>query len=246
MSLLQYEHRDVAKRKIPEDIARKFNYGYGADSSGATVQIANYYNDEKQIVGQKLRYADKSFKFIGDAKSSMMYGMQLWANTGKKLVITEGEIDALSYATATDGKYPVISLKNGANAAKKEIAANIDWINGYEEVYVWFDNDDAGRQAVNEITTIIPADKLRIIRHPKYKDANEVLIYEGKAGVVNTFYNAERYKPDDIVTPLDLIDTIAEPIKMGFDYAYEHLTKMLYGRRFGEVVVVGAGVTSGS
>lgn len=245
MSLLQYEHRDVAKRKIPEDIARKFNYGYGADSSGATVQIANYYNDEKQIVGQKLRYADKSFKFIGDAKSSMMYGMQLWANTGKKLVITEGEIDALSYATATDGKYPVISLKNGANAAKKEIAHHIDWINGYEEVYVWFDNDDAGRQAVNEITTIIPADKLRIIRHPKYKDANEVLNYEGKAGVVNTFYNAERYKPDDIVTPLDLIDTIAEPIKMGFDYAYEHLTKMLYGRRFGEVVVVGAGVSVG-
>ena len=245
MSLLTYEYKDIAKRNIPESIARKFNYGYGADSSGATVQIANYYNDEKKIVGQKLRYPTKDFKFVGDAKASTMFGMQLWSNTGKKLVITEGEIDALSYATATDGKYPVISLKNGANSAKKEIAEHIDWINGYEEVFVWFDNDDAGRQAVNDITTIIPADKLRIIRHPKYKDANEVLVYEGKAGVVNAYYNAERYKPDDIVTPLDLLDTIAEPIKMGFEYAYDHLTKMLYGRRFGEVVVVGAGVSVG-
>lgn len=245
MSLLAYECGELPARNIPESIARKFNYGIGADASGATVQIANYYNDEKEIVGQKLRYKNKDFKFVGDAKSSTMFGMQLWANTGKKLVITEGEIDALTYATATDGKYPVISLKNGAQSAKKEIAEHIDWINGYEEVFVWFDNDDAGRQAVNDITTIIPADKLRIIRHPKYKDANEVLQYEGKAGVVNAYYNAERYKPDDIVTPLDLLETIAEPIKMGFEYAYEHLTKMLYGRRFGEVVVVGAGVSVG-
>lgn len=245
MSLLSYEIREVSKRKIPESIAQQFKYGFGHDKDGNKVHVANYYNKDKEIVGQKLRYPNKDFKFIGDAKASTMFGMQLWGNTGKKLVITEGEIDALSYATATDGKYPVISLKNGAQAAKKEISANIDWINGYEEIYIWFDNDEAGRQAVDDITSLIPADKLRIIRHPDYKDCNEVLTYKGKAGVVNAFYNAERYKPDDIVTPLDLLDTIAEPIEMGFDYAYESLTKLLYGRRFGEVVVVGAGVSVG-
>lgn len=245
MNLLDYEYQDLVKRKIPEQIAKQFRYGIATDANGIRCQVANYFNKDKEIVAQKLRYPDKTFKFIGDAKASLMYGQQLWGNSGKKLVITEGEIDCLSYATATDGKYPVVSLKNGAAAAKKELAQNIDWINGYEEVYLWFDNDEAGRKAVEDATSIIPADKLRIIRHPDYKDANEVLVYKGKAGVLNAFYNAERYKPDDIVTPADLLDTVAEPIEVGFEYAYSALTKLLYGRRFGEVVVVGAGVSVG-
>lgn len=245
MDLLTYDYVDLAKRKIPESICKQFRYGLGQDRNGNKVQIANYFDKDKQVVGQKLRYANKDFKFIGDAKASTMFGQSLWGNSGRKLVITEGEIDALSYATATDGKYPVVSLRGGANSAKKEIAQHIEWITGYDEVYIWFDNDDAGRQAVNDVVQLIPVDKLRIIRHPDYKDANDVLQYKGKAGVIQAFYNAERYKPDDIVTPMDMLDTIAEPIEVGFAYAYDGLTQMLYGRRFGEVVTVGAGVSVG-
>ena len=245
MDLLDFKYVDLRTRKIPEAICQKFHYGLGKDRNGNDVQIANYYDKDKQVVGQKLRYANKDFKFVGDAKASMMFGQSLWGDTGRKLVITEGELDALSYATATDGKYPVVSLRGGANSAKKEIAQHIEWITGYDEVYIWFDNDDAGRQAVNDVVHLIPVDKLRIIRHPDYKDANDVLCFLGKAGVIQAFYNAERYKPDDIVTPMDMMDTIAEPIEVGFAYAYDGLTQMLYGRRFGEVVTVGAGVSVG-
>ena len=116
--LLQYEFQELQKRKIPESIVRQFQYGLGHDANGVLCQVANYYDKDKQIVGQKLRYPDKTFKFVGDARSSMMFGQQLWGNSGKKLVITEGEIDALSYAAATDGKYPVVSLKGGAHGAR--------------------------------------------------------------------------------------------------------------------------------
>ena len=46
---------------------------------------------------------------------------------------------------------------------------------------------------------------------------------------------------------MDMLDNlIAEPIEVGFAYAYDGLTQMLYGRRFpGEVVTVGAGVSVG-
>ena len=245
MSLLAYEHQDLHKRKIPEQITKQYRYGIGHDNSGDLCQIANYFDADKQVVAQKLRYSDKTFKFIGQPKEATLFGQQLWGNTGKKITITEGELDCLSVATAFDGKYPVVSVKNGSNAAKKEISQHLDWINGYEEIYLWFDNDEAGRKAVSECVAILPADKVRIIRHADYKDANEVLVYKGKAGVLNAFYNAEKFKPDDIVSPLDLIDTVAEPIKVGFPYCYDKLTDMLYGRRFGEVVVVGAGVSVG-
>ena len=243
--LLSYEPGNLVKRKVPEAITKQFSYGTAKDARGVDCQVANYYNKHKEIVAQKIRYPDKTFKFIGDTSEALMYGQQLWNGKGKKLAITEGEIDALSVATAFDGKYPVVSIKGGASAAKSEIAKHSEWINGYDEVYLWFDNDDAGRKAVQECVNIIPNDKLRIVRHTEYKDANEVLVYTGKAGVVNTFYNAERYRPDDIVTPVDLLDTVAEPIKVGFPYYYNKLTNLLYGRRFGEVVTVGAGVSIG-
>ena len=245
MDLLAYEYQALAKRKIPDTIARQYRYGIGQDKYGVMCHIANYFNDEKEIVAQKLRYPDKTFKFIGDTKDATLFGQQLWGGTGKKVVITEGELDALSVATAFDGKYPVVSVKGGSNSAKKEIAQQLKWLTGHEEIYLWFDNDEAGRQAVAECVTILPADKVRIIRHPDHKDASDVLVYKGKAGVVNAFYNAERYQPDDIVRPLDLIDSVAEPIEIGFPYCYSKLTSMLYGRRFGEVVVVGAGVSVG-
>ena len=245
MDLIASEPTDLQKRKIPQAIVQQYKYGIGSDKDGKICQIANYYNKDKELVAQKLRYADKTFKFIGNSKEATLYGQQLWGNGGKKLVITEGEIDALSVATAFDGKYPVVSLKNGASAAKKEIANNLDWINSYDEVYLWFDNDEPGKKAVNDCVNLIPVDKLRLIRHTDYKDANEVLVYTGKAGIVNAFYNAEKYKPDDIVSPDDLLDTVAEPIQVGFPYYYTKLTNLLYGRRFGEVVAVGAGVSIG-
>ena len=245
MALISYDYQTLAKRKIPESIATQYRYGIGHDSKGVLCQVANYFNKNKEVVAQKLRYPDKTFKFIGEAKESLMFGQQLWGNKGLKLVITEGELDALSMATAVDGKYPVVSLKNGAQAAKKELSEHLDWVSGYDEIYLWFDNDEVGRKAVADCVQILPAEKLRIIRHADYKDANELLIYKGKAGVLNAFYNAEKYKPDDIVSPLDLLETIAEPIEVGFPYYSEKLTELLYGRRFGEVVVVGAGVSIG-
>jgi len=244
LGLLEVEPQALAKRKIPDTITKKYRYGIAHDKAGNLCQVANYFNREKELVAQKLRYPDKTFKFIGNPKEALMFGQQLWGN-GKKLIITEGEIDALSVSTAFDGKYPVVSVKNGSGAAKKEIAQQLEWISEFEEVYLWFDNDEPGRAALDECVNLLPADKVRIIRHADYKDANEVLIYTGKAGVLNCFYNAEKYKPDDIVSPDDLLDTIAEPIVTGFPYFYSKLTKLLYGRRFGEVVTVGAGVSIG-
>lgn len=244
MELIQdLEYKDLKTRKIPENICQQYRYSLGTDKNGVRCQVANYYDKDKQLVAQKLRYPDKTFKFIGKPKEAMMFGQQLFGNKGKKLTITEGEIDALAVATAFNGKYPVVSIKNGVQSAKKEIAQNLDYISSFEEVYLWFDNDEHGRRAIEEVVNLLPIDKVRIVRHPDYKDACEVLQKTGSSGVVNTFYNAESYKPDDIATPDDLLDEIAEPIEIGFPWYYKKLTEITFGRRYGEVVVAGAGVS---
>ena len=245
MDLLDSEYKQLSKRKIPLDICRKYGYGIGKDKNGVSCQIANYYNSDKQIVAQKLRYPDKTFKFIGESKEATMFGMNLWGNKGKKIVITEGEIDTLSVATAFGGKYPVVSLKNGANASKRELSKFRDYFEGYEEIYFWFDNDDVGNKYLAECIDIFSKEKIRIIKHETFKDASDVLVNLGTAGIINCFYNATEYKPDYIDTPSDLIEQVNEDVKFGFDWCYKSLTNLTYGRRFGEIVTLGAGVSCG-
>lgn len=241
--LLNGEAKALKARGIPANICSQYNYKIGVDNKGNSCQIATYYNKDKQPIAQKLRYKDKTFKFIGESKEALLYGQHLWSSGGKKLTITEGEIDALSVAVAFDGKYPVVSIPNGAQGAKKAIIKSLEWVTSFEEIYLWFDNDAPGLQAIEEVLDILPIGKVKIIRHEEYKDASDVLINVGKSGVVNTFYNAEAYKPDGFISPIDILEDVIKPIEWGIPWLYEKLNKVSYGRRYGEVVAIGAGVS---
>lgn len=243
--LLNGEAKALKARGIPANICSQYNYKIGVDNKGNSCQIATYYNKDKQPVAQKLRYKDKTFKFIGESKEALLYGQHLWSSGGKKLTITEGEIDALSVAVAFDGKYPVISIPNGAQGAKKAITKNLEWISTFEEIYLWFDNDEPGLIALEEVVAVLPIGKVKVIKHPEYKDASDVLTNEGKSGLVNTFYNAESYKPEGILLPSDLLQDVLKPIEYGRPWMFEKMTKITYGRRLGEVVALGAGVSVG-
>lgn len=244
MNLLSYDSRELTNRKIPEAICKQYKYGIGS-MGGKVCQVATYFDKDRKAVAQKIRFANKDFKFLGDTKDAMMYGQQLWSSGGKKLTITEGEIDALSVATAFDGKYPVVSLSTGAQSAKKEIAKHLEWISSFEEIYLWFDNDEPGRKAVDEVINMLPIGKVRIVRHSEYKDANELLVHRGKSAIVNAFYNAEEYKPEGILLPSELLEEVLKPIEYGRPWMFEKMTNITYGRRLGEVVALGAGVSVG-
>ena len=87
--------------------------------------IANFYDESGAVVAQKIRLPQKNFMALGDFSKAGLYGSHLWSG-GKKLVITEGEIDALSVSQIQDYKWPVVSVPNGAAGAKKVIASNFE------------------------------------------------------------------------------------------------------------------------
>lgn len=245
MSLLTGEYIKLSKRGISEATCRRYSYMVGTDKDNNPVQIATYYDVEGQKVAQKLRGANKTFKFIGEPKEALMFGQQLFSSGGKKLTITEGEIDALSLAEAFGKSYPIVSIKNGAQSAKKEISKHIEWINSFDEIYLWFDNDEQGNKAVEDCVPLLPVGRVKIIKHPEYKDANDVLLHTGTSGVTSTFYSAQDYKPDGFVSPEDLLEEALKPIEWGIPWFLSKLTKLSYGRRLGEIVLVGAGVSIG-
>ena len=136
----QIEIASLPKRSISEDTCRKFRYGI-ATHHGKPVQVANYCGPDGQIRAQKLRFADKTFTVLGDMKGCCLFGQNLWRDGGKILVITEGEIDAMSVSQVQDNKWPVVSIPTGAAGAEKSIRANLEWIEKFDTVVFMFDMD---------------------------------------------------------------------------------------------------------
>ena len=182
-------------RGISPEIFKQFSYFKGSDGR----HICQMYNKDGAIVAQKMRFKDKTFSWKGKVKDTVPFGMNQWRSGGKRITITEGEIDAMSIAEALGGKYPVISISNGAQAAKKDLKKHIEFINSFSEIVLWFDGDEPGRKAVSEVSALFPPGKVYTIDTGAYKDANEILKEKGKAGVLHYYYEAKKFTPSGIV-----------------------------------------------
>ena len=241
--LLTGEFKSLPKRGLTEDTCRKFGYQVGRDKNDTLVQIAPYYDEAGVMVAQKIRYANKEFKFIGEPKRVALFGSNLW-NNGKKLVITEGEIDAMSVSQAQNNKWPVVSIPNGAQGAKKSLTKYLDYLNGFEEVILMFDQDEHGRKATIECAELFAPGKCKIASLP-LKDANECLQAGREQDIIQAIWNAKPYRPDGLVSVADLMDELTKPIEIGYPWWLQPLTDLTFGRRNGEIYGVGAGTGVG-
>lgn len=236
----ELEEVSLTKRCISKDTCSKFKY-FSAVYKGKPCQVACYYDDSGNLVGQKLRFPDKSFAVLGSI-SNRLYGSQLWAS-GKKIVITEGEIDCLTVSQLQGNKWPVVSIPNGAQGAKKAIEANLEYLGNFEEVILMFDMDDPGRKASEECAKILPAGKAYIANLP-CKDPNECLS-EGKGPeVLQAVWNAKPYRPDGIVSGTDLYEkcvTDIDDLKDSVEYPWVALQNKTKGARHGELYVFTSG-----
>ena len=144
--LISGEFQALAKRGISEETCKKWGYRVG-DFKGGKVQIADYRGpDGGAVVAQKVRFPNKDFTALGDLKAAGLYGQHLWRDKGKRVVVTEGEIDALTVSQLQDNKWPVVSIPNGAPAAKKMLSKALQWLLGFEEVVLFFEPPRVSRR----------------------------------------------------------------------------------------------------
>lgn len=241
--LLQPDIRALQKRQINESTCRKFNYGYANGK-----QVATYYDENGKAVAQKLRSVDKDFSWIGSPKKATLFGQQLWApNPKRRIVVTEGEIDALSVSQLQENKWAVVSLPNGAASAERDVRKNFEYLNGFKEIVLCFDNDDAGKQAAQKVAAIFPPNKVFIANLP-LKDANEMLVAGRGGELIQCLWDAKKYKPDGILSGSDIIERLKAK-KQDTSYAFPEwlpeLNKMTRGIRLGELDVYTSGTGMG-
>ena len=241
MGEAQGQYVALKARGITEETCRKMGYWVGRHK-GELVQVADYRDTTGAVVGQKLRNKDKEFSCLGKVERGHLWGSHLWSGKGKMIVITEGEIDALSVSQLQGNKWPVVSLPTGAKAAAKTLAENYEYLDGYDKIVLMFDNDEPGQKAVEESCEVLPAGKVFIAKLP-LKDANECLLDGQGQAVIDAIWNASAYRPDGVVAARDLIErikerTVVEGVKFPLG---EILNQKTLGIREGEVVMLTSG-----
>ena len=237
--------KPLKARGITESTCRKYQYYY-TNYKGQPCQVANYFDEYGTLVGQKLRFKDKSFAIKGKL-STTFFGQQLY-NNGVRLIITEGEIDCLTVSQLLGNQEPVVSIPCGVQSARKVFEANLKWLEGFDEVVVVFDNDEAGRKGAKEIEGILSPDKLRIATLKQYKDPNEYYLADKGNELLEALENAKKVTPENIINADTLLDDLLEEPEEVTGYSLPWAVKadkMIRGVRKGEITMLTAGTGIG-
>lgn len=235
------ETKALKSRGLNEETCKKFGYQV-ARYNGKTVQVATYKKNGK-VVGQKIRGKNKEFSWIGEKKPPL-FGQSLWKSKGRKLVITEGEIDCMTVSQLQDHKWPVVSIPSGCAGAKKALKNELEWIESFEEVILMFDMDEPGQEAAYKCAKLLSPGKARIAQL-SMKDPNELLKANKAREIVNAIWTAKDYAPESIICMTDLRDKIEEERKIGLSYPWPEFSGLVDGFRMHELIVLGAGTGLG-
>ena len=140
----------------------------------------------------------------------------------------------------------MVSLPHGAASAKKDIQKQIPLFQGYDEIVLFLDGDDAGRKATEEAASVLPPGKVKIARLEGYKDASDALQANDAEAIRKAIWDAKPFRPDGIVDAKTLRDLVTTPQKpYDHEYPFEGLNKKLHGIRYGELTTFTAGSGSG-
>lgn len=234
----------IPARNLDEATCRKLGYRVGRDKAGRSVQIADYRDARGTLVAQKIRGRDKAFSVVGDGKDMPLWGLHLWPVKGRRIVICEGEIDALSVLQACGLSWPVVSVPSGAQSAKKAIQRSLEHLSGYETVVLAFDMDAPGRAAAEECAELFEPGKCAVAELSR-KDPNEMLVAGEVKQLASAMWNARVRSPAGIVNASEVWERITKRIAPGLDYPWEGLTRMSHGQQRGSLVTWTSGTGMG-
>lgn len=198
-------------------------------------------------VNEKYRRKGKNFSQKEGGKRTFWnwQGLELSAQEGKPLVITEGEMDALS---AIESGYPwAVSVPDGAPQKKSDGFYSRDedqkfkfiWNNEslLDKVKVFIlagDNDEPGRALNHELQKRLGAERCKFVTYPEgCKDLNDVLIAHGKQTVIEVIFKAKDYPVVGLYRPNEfppLPEELKQPYSTGMGWQHDQHIKIILGK----------------
>lgn len=216
------------------------------DSQGNAV--FNFYDTNDVLTVVKYRPSHSVSKESGQPKTwcqknadttPLLFNMNR-INTAKPLLICEGEIDCASVVES--GYMNVVSVPLGAGNLHW-IEENFGWLEMFDEIIIWSDNDEAGEKMRKECVYRLGTWRTKYIVTPSYfekidgrriplKDANDCLQIGGKDFVMELISGAKDVPVKSVVDYSDIDDldlSEMDGVVTGIKPIDDELVKIFYG-----------------
>lgn len=234
---------ELQHRGISKSVCRQYGYKKAKHARlGGACEVANYFS-EGRLVAQHVRLKNKGFRWLGTKKGCGMFGQHLWRRGGKRIIITEGEIDCMSVYQVMSGKWPVVSIPSGIKDSENAIRENMEFLSSYEEVVLCFDMDEPGREYAIRCAELLPPGKVKIVSMPR-KDANAMLLQGETRALLTCLWEAQTHRPDGIIHASDVQDTDQDDRRI-WPFPWKGLTIGLLGQRSHEITMWTSGTGMG-
>lgn len=250
----EYRTVDLPERGILKTYLEYFNIKIGVSEQDGETPTTHYYpyTKEGKLSSYKVRIIEnKRMWTIGDQKDADLFGWNQAVESGaKRLIITEGEMDAVALFQVmkennkNDERYrsfnpAVCSLPHGAGTAAKDIARLLPLINKhFKEVVLAFDMDEAGKKAAEDVSKILPH---AMVADLPEKDANECLLQGKKKALISSvMFKATKQKNTRLVWGAELHDLARQEAPWGVSWPWKRVTDLTRGIRKGETIYLGA------
>jgi len=171
-----------------------------------------YISPEEELELLKYRAIDEKKFWSNQDPIPCLFGWQAVEDNVRDIVITEGEIDCLSF---WEKGIPALSIPKGAGSGEKQswISYEYDRLKRFDKIYICMDGDKSGEEANIEIIERLGRDRCLIVDLHIYKDANEVICAGDDLQVFVD--NARTRDPEELCQLSDFHDEILKELQFG-------------------------------
>lgn len=221
----------TADRNIPQHVVEKYQVGEAGDDI-----IFPFKTPAGELVLAKARKAEDgaSPRPTAAGCEPILFGWQAVDENARDIIITEGEIDAMSWAAYG---YAAMSVPFGGGKGGKQnwIESEFERLERFERIYISTDMDKPGDEAAGEIAARLGRHRCYRVELPM-KDANECLVSGiGEFAMGEALQNAKALDPEGLRRPLDYQDKVvnlfwpAHEQEVGYPVPYGKLSgKLLF------------------
>ena len=231
----------LESRGISASVAQR--YEITTQNQQDNILVFPFYDDRGKMQFVKYRKTDfdrdkdKNKEWCEKDCKPILFGMKQCNDKFDRLIVTEGQLDSLSVATA--GIENAVSVPNGAKGFTW-VPYCFNWVSKFQEIVIFGDFEKGHMTLLEDFQKRFP-NRIRYVREHDYlgcKDANEILQKHGTEAVRNAVENAVML-PVKRVIPLADVESVniyqLPKLKTGIS----ELDRTLYGGiPFGTVCII--------
>jgi archaellum biogenesis ATPase FlaH/5S rRNA maturation endonuclease (ribonuclease M5) len=201
---------DRPYRSITPEVMKFFGHMVKRNNKNVPVEVYYPETEDDKVTGFKIRILPKSWNKVGrTGRGSQLSGQFRYKSAGKRILIVGGENDKAAAYQALQKYTHVVSPTTGEGSSAKQCAAQYEWLDQYEEIYLGLDNDEKGKQATEAVCKVLPANKVKIVTWSD-KDPHKLLEDGKEVQISRDFFNAKDFVNNGIKSAAEAMAEVEE------------------------------------